>query len=157
MLADWLAAPPVAEWWGDPAEQLALIAEDLDNPAMTALIALAGGDPIAYAQHYPAHHWNAPHFHDLPPDAVAIDAFSAPQGMGQGGAWLDALARRLLESAPVLVIDPEPDNLRAIRAYEKAGFSGAEIRPSEDGSPARILTRRRSPAGHGADAHRQTS
>ena len=32
--------------------------------------------------------------------------------------WADAL----LAEAPVLVIDPEPGNLRAIRAYEKAGF-----------------------------------
>lgn len=143
MLTDRLTAPEVAAWWGDPAEQLALITEDLDNPAMTALIVTADGRPIAYARHDPAHHWNAPHSEDFLAGAIAIDALSSPEGMGQGGAWLAALAEHLLRTAPLLVIDPEPGNPRAIRAYEKTGFSGTDIRASEDGTPARILIRRR--------------
>jgi len=38
-------------------------------------LALMDGAPIAYAQFYPAHHWGAPHFADLPAEALAIDCF----------------------------------------------------------------------------------
>ncbi|SMO98154.1 GNAT family N-acetyltransferase [Paracoccus laeviglucosivorans] len=143
MLGDWLRDARVSCWWRGADEQLAGIAEDLDNPAMRQWLALRDGQPIAYAQFYPAHHWNAPHFRDLPADTIAVDCFAGPDGFGQGGAWLDALARRLLTEASVLVIDPEPENLRAIRAYAKAGFSGQDVRPSEDGTMARIMTRHR--------------
>ncbi len=76
-------------------------------------------------------------------EALAIDCFSGPGGFGHGGLWLRALADTLLAEAPILVIDPEPDNLRAVRAYEKAGFRGEELRPSEDGTLARVMTRHR--------------
>ena len=34
----WLAEPHVARWWGDPAEQYALVSGDLDEPAMDQFI-----------------------------------------------------------------------------------------------------------------------
>ncbi|MCT4334664.1 acetyltransferase [Paracoccus sp. YLB-12] len=142
-LADWLRDPVVAEWWEGPDRQIALVSEDLGNPVMRQLIAFLGSTPLGYAQYYPAHHWLAPHFADLPAEAVAIDVFGAPQGRGHGGAWLRVLCDRLLEDAPLLVIDPDPANLRAIRAYEKAGFAGDSIRIDSEGHPVRVMTRHR--------------
>lgn len=143
MLADWLRLPEVAPWWRGAETQLAGIVEDLDLPEMRQVLALHGDVALAYAQYYPAHHWGAPHFGHLPPGTLAIDCFFGPAGFGLGGAWLRALADQLLAEAPVLVIDPEPDNLRAIRAYAKAGFSGDLLCPSEDGTMARVMTRHR--------------
>ncbi|RJL18005.1 GNAT family N-acetyltransferase [Paracoccus siganidrum] len=143
MLAEWLRQPRVAAFWQDPDHQLALVTEDLDNPAMRQLIALHGDRPVGYAQHYPAHHWPAPHFAHLPSDAIAIDVFAAPAGFGHGGAWLRALGDLLLGQATVLVIDPDPENLRAIRAYRKAGFAGAHVALDAEGHPVRIMTRLR--------------
>jgi aminoglycoside 6'-N-acetyltransferase len=34
LLQQWLQAPEVVRWWGDPDEQAALLREDLDNPGM---------------------------------------------------------------------------------------------------------------------------
>ncbi|MDP5306786.1 GNAT family N-acetyltransferase [Paracoccus spongiarum] len=143
MLADWLRDPVVAAWWPGPDRQIALVAEDMANPVMRQVIASLGGTPVGYAQYYPARHWPAPHFADLAPDAVAIDLFAAPLGLGQGGAWLRALGDLLLDQAPLLAIDPAPANLRAIRAYEKAGFSGDAIRIDSEGQPVRVMTRHR--------------
>lgn len=143
MLANWLRDARVSQWWRDPATQLAEITADLDNPVMQQWLVLLDGGAVGYAQFYPAHHWGAPHFAGLAPDALAIDCFAGPAGFGHGGVWLDGLAQRLLEQASVLVIDPQPSNLRAIRAYAKAGFAGDVIRPSADGSPARVMTRHR--------------
>lgn len=143
LLGDWLRQPTVARWWQDADRQLAGIAEDLDDPVMRQVIVLHRDTAIAYAQHYPAHHWQAPHFAHLPAEAVAIDCFSGPAGFGLGGDWLSALAGALLQGAGVLAIDPQPDNLRAIRAYEKAGFRGDQLRPDEYGIMARVMTRHR--------------
>ena len=44
-------------------------------------------------------------------------------GRGHGSAFIRAFIDRLLANgAPRIVIDPDPANARAIRAYEKAGF-----------------------------------
>jgi aminoglycoside 6'-N-acetyltransferase len=44
-------------------------------------------------------------------------------GRGHGPAYLSLLAERLCaEGAPLVAVDPAVGNLRARRAYEKAGF-----------------------------------
>ena len=143
MLAEWLRDPQTAAWWPDPDHQLTLVTEDLIEPAMRQLIALLGETPVGYAQCYPAHHWPAPHFHDLPRDTIAIDVFGAPDARGHGGAWLRALGDVLLAETGTLAIDPSPDNQRAIRAYEKAGFHGGAIRRDGEGQATRVMTRLR--------------
>jgi aminoglycoside 6'-N-acetyltransferase len=43
--------------------------------------------------------------------------------LGHGSAFVRAHAERLFATgAPAIGTDPHPDNLRARRAYEKAGF-----------------------------------
>lgn len=37
----WLTTPEVVRWWGDPAEQLAFLEEDLEEPLMRQWIAVA--------------------------------------------------------------------------------------------------------------------
>lgn len=143
MLADWLRQPRVAEWWQSPGREIRLIREDLGHMVLRQVIACRGDTALGYAQYYPAHHWPAPHYADLPGDAIAIDVFGSPHGWGQGGAWLRALGDLLLRDASVLAIDPHPDNLRAIRAYEKAGFSGNRIATDGEGLTVRVMTRRR--------------
>ncbi|WP_196216733.1 GNAT family N-acetyltransferase [Paracoccus shanxieyensis] len=143
MLEGWLHDPRVTPWWRGPEAQLAGIEDDLDEPVMRQWLAMLNDQPAAYAQFYPAHHWKAPEFLGLPANALAIDCFSGPDGFGHGAAWIAALAERLLVETPVLVIDPEPANLRAIRAYAKAGFAGEALRPAEDGTMVRIMTRHR--------------
>lgn len=147
MLGDWLRHPEVTAWWPDPDRQIVSIREDLDNPAMTQWIAQAGDGPTAiplgYAQHYPAHHWPAPHFADLPADAIALDVFGAPTGFGRGGVWLRALSDTLIRSATCLAIDPSPENRRAIRAYEKAGFRGIRNATDSAGAQVWVMTRLR--------------
>jgi aminoglycoside 6'-N-acetyltransferase len=87
--------------------------------------------PFAYAQDYAVDRWPQAHFAGLPQGSRAIDSFiGEPEmiGLGHGSAYLRLLAARLrADGAPVVAIDPEVDNLRARRAYEKAGFVGDRI------------------------------
>ncbi len=65
---------------------------------------------------------------DVPPEAVAMDLFiGEPEFRGKG--WGTGVLRACLErlvfgemEAPLAMIAPDPENARAVRSYEKAGF-----------------------------------
>ena len=60
-------------------------------------------------------------------------------GQGHGSGFLRLLAERLKdEGAPVVAIDPDVDNLRARRAYERAGFRGDTVVETAEG-PAILM------------------
>jgi hypothetical protein len=55
-------------------------------------------------------------------------------GRGHGATYLRLLAVQLLVAgAPLVAIDPDEDNHRARRAYQKAGFQGQTVVESNDG------------------------
>ncbi len=141
LLARWLRAPAVRRWWGDPERELRLLEEDLNDPAMTMLIASCDGRAIGYLQEYDVHAWPQACFAHLPPGTRAIDMFIGEAdmlGAGHGSALLRRLALRLKTAgAPAVAIDPDPQNARAIRAYEKAGF--VIDRPVETDEGAALL------------------
>ena len=60
---------------------------------------------------------------------------SDPAGNGaHGAAFIRAHGDRLfVQGAPALGTDPNPQNARAIRAYEKAGFVRGEVRDTDWG------------------------
>jgi aminoglycoside 6'-N-acetyltransferase len=138
LLEQWLRTPEVVRWWGDPDEQLALLRGDLNDPRMAMQIVSLGGKPFAYAQDYDVNSWPQPHFSSLPPRSRAIDSFIGEPDMisrGHGSTYLRLLAERLrTEGAPRVAIDPDEDNYRARRAYEKAGFQGNKVIKGDDGS-----------------------
>jgi aminoglycoside 6'-N-acetyltransferase len=137
-----LQTPEVRRWWGDPEEQAALLEEDLSEPRMVMRIVSFEGQPFAYAQDYAVHVWPQPHFSGLPEGSRAIDAFIGEPdmiGQGHGSGFLRLLAERLKdEGAPVVAIDPDVDNLRARRAYERAGFRGDTVVETAEG-PAILM------------------
>lgn len=144
MIAAWLAEPHIAEWWGDPQTEIAHIREHMDSISVEPLIVELGGRPIAYLQSYDPHLEDDHPYQDQPFGTVGIDLSIGPPellGIGHGSAILAQFAEDLVEEgAPRLVIDPDPRNLRAIRAYEKAGFRAIGERTSIYG-PALLMAR----------------
>jgi aminoglycoside 6'-N-acetyltransferase len=135
LLAGWLAAPHVAEWWTDGVEaSLAEIRQAMDSIDTEPLIVELAGRPIAYLQSYDPHLEDGHPYADQPFGTLGIDISIGPAemvGIGHGSAIVRQFVEELFdEGAPRVVIDPHPDNKRAIRAYEKAGFREIDRRSS---------------------------
>ena len=143
LVARWLHTPEVVRWWGDPQQQILLLTEDLDEPRMRQWIVEHERQPFAYIQAYRPHAWPQSHLAHLPERAEVLDAFiGEPKmlGCGHGSAMLRVFAQRLrAEGAPVVAIDPAPDNHRARRAFARAGFVGEDVVNAGDGPAVLML------------------
>jgi aminoglycoside 6'-N-acetyltransferase len=133
----WLKAPHVAEWWGDPDQQFALVGEDLDHPAMDQFVVTFDDRPFAYLQCYDPQAWPEHGFGALPNGARGIDQFIGESDMidrGHGHRLICSFVDDLLAAGtPRVVTDPAPGNARAIRAYQKAGFEKSRVVTTPDG------------------------
>jgi aminoglycoside 6'-N-acetyltransferase len=140
----WLRSPEVVEWWGDPDHELTLLEEDLDDPNMTMWIVAFDGRAFAYIQDYDPLAWDMHHFADLPAGSRGIDQFIGEPdmiGLGHGSEFVRRHVDWLMErGAPAIGVDPDPENFRAIRAYEKAGFHRGDVVETEWG-PSLLMTR----------------
>lgn len=126
-------------WWveadGQPSDDF--VADDLNDPHAALWIVSDGARPFAFIQDYDPHAWPGHHFAFLPPGSRGIDQFIGEPdmiGRGHGSAFIRAHADALMRAgAPAIGTDPDPDNARAIRAYEKAGFVAGEERDTQWG------------------------
>lgn len=119
-----LTEPEVAEWFdADGGELVALI----DAPSVTPFLVRRSGVPVGYAQTY---HANADAFwQDLgvPRETMGIDLSlggALNRGVGIGPRVIRTLIDRMfrMDGVVQIIIDPRPDNGRAVRAYSKCGF-----------------------------------
>jgi RimJ/RimL family protein N-acetyltransferase len=143
--------PHVAEWWDGPVslsdvreEYGAHIASPLVHPRLACL----DGVPVGYIHSYQAMGHGGGWWPDVTdPGVHGIDAFLADASRldrGLGTAMVAQLVDELFRDPAVtrLQIDPDPENLRAIRCYEKAGFRREGEITTPDG-PALLMLRDR--------------
>jgi aminoglycoside 6'-N-acetyltransferase len=142
MVRTWQMAPHVQAWWDD--DPITLASED--EPGTDQYIVAAEGRPFAYLQCYlqSAHPGNGLGTH--PAGTRGIDQFiGEPEmiGRGHGSHFIRRFVDELLLSGtPRVVTDPDPENRRAVRAYEKAGFERDRVVDTPDG-PALLMVRNR--------------
>jgi aminoglycoside 6'-N-acetyltransferase len=137
MIRRWLQTPEVVRWWGDPDEQYELVSSDLDHPDMDQFIVSLDGRPFAYIQCYRLSTWNQG-FGDHPKETRGIDQFIGEPDLlarGHGGKFIRQFVDECFKNgAPRVVTDPDPVNMRAVRAYEKAGFERVGLVDTPDGT-----------------------
>jgi RimJ/RimL family protein N-acetyltransferase len=134
MLREWMARPHWREWWGDPDTELGHVRDMVEGRDTTRpYLLFVDGEAAGYIQawfigHHQNETWIAdnPWLAELPADAVGVDislADGGRLGRGIGSAALAAFTRRLIaEGRRTIIIDPDPANVWAVRAYEKAGY-----------------------------------
>ena len=148
LLCDWLNRPHIAERWGGPvseAEVRSKYSARIQSTSVSCYIAVFDGVPAGFIQSYVAAEgtdgwW--PDEHD--PGVIGIDQFVADAdnlGRGVGTLMVSEFVRHLFQNFAVTKIqaDPAPDNLRAIRCYEKCGFRKADVIETPNG-PAILMT-----------------
>jgi aminoglycoside 6'-N-acetyltransferase len=136
LIKRWLKMPHIIEWWGEPGEQFDLVSGDLTHPAMDQYIVATGEREFAYIQCYRMTEWNTG-FGPQPDGTRGIDQMIGEPDMierGHGSAFIRAFIEDLLAAGvPRVVTDPDPTNARAIRCYEKAGFTRDRLVDTPDG------------------------
>ena len=155
LLHGWLQRAHVAEWWGGEDARLDFeqvrakyLPRVMAAERVTPYIATLDGVPFAYAQSYVALGCGGGWWEDeTDPGVRGIDQFLAERsqlGQGLGTRLVNALVALLFANPHVTKIqaDPVPSNLRAIRCYEKAGFTAVRTVVTPDG-PALYMIRER--------------
>jgi aminoglycoside 6'-N-acetyltransferase len=134
LLESWLNAPHWREWWGEPETELGYISDMVEGRDTTRpFLFLLDNEPAGYIQVWTiADHLKepwlsmAPWMSQVPAESVGVDigiGEAAKLSRGLGSTVVRLFAERLsAEGHETILIDPEVRNLRAIRAYEKAGF-----------------------------------
>lgn len=132
VIASWLKQSHWREWWGEPNEALDEIRAAIGDDATEPLIVELAGKPLAYLQSYDPHLEDGHPYQDQPFGTLGLDLSIGPAellGKGHGSAILRQFIAELFdEGCPRVVIDPHPDNVRAIKSYEKAGFRHFDTR-----------------------------
>lgn len=141
LLHRWLNTPHVASEWDNNTTR-----EDIQekfgakiiSTIQRAFIVYHNSEPLGYIQAYQASKVGDGWWPGLSSDIVGFDQFiGVPEklGKGLGSGFVKALSDWLLELRHVskCITDPSPSNLRAIRAYEKAGFIRVGLVQTPDG------------------------
>ena len=138
LMLGWLSKDHVKEWWNDADDTLEKVALHYGANDETERFILYEKDeekeiPIGYFQYY---------FAD--DDSIGIDQFIGEKdylnrGIGTRAIkiFVEMIARRHRPAR--IILDPSPENKRAVRCYEKVGFKYYENRHTGDGSLAYMM------------------
>ena len=150
-LAEWLARPHVAEWWGPPEgldEVRREYGEAMASDVVWPFVAVLDGVPVGFVQVYDVMRADPSWWQDeRDPGARGIDQFIADAsllGRGLGSRMVAEIVAQIFADPAVTKVqaDPSPDNARAIRAYEKAGFRRTGRVTTPDGEAELMVVRR---------------
>lgn len=153
LLWAWLNRPHVAARWGGPITLERVQAKYrprlTGGGPVTPYLACLDGVPVGFIQSYWATQVPGEWPEERDPGVMGIDQFLADGerlDRGLGTQMVRQFVIRLLEDPRVTRIqtDPSPDNARAIRCYEKAGFRPHGLVATRDG-PALLMRINRSP------------
>ena len=141
LLFEWLQLPHIKEWWDDGDDTLEKVRDHYSrDPEKTERFILLYSDseseplsPSGYFQCY------------IRSDgAIGIDQFLADPSILNQGIGTKAISAfveliKNLYSRSAIIVDPAPENKRAIRCYKKVGFQHRETITGVPSRPAYVM------------------
>jgi RimJ/RimL family protein N-acetyltransferase len=150
VLMSWLNEPHVAEFWQE-SQDIEVFREKflfgLSGRGVAAYIVELEGRAIGFIQSYEAALVGGGWWPGFSRGIFGIDQFIGEKdliGRGIGTELIKAFVETLFDDPTVseVIADPDPNNGRAIRAYEKAGF--VKVREiTTPGGPAFLMSMKR--------------
>lgn len=149
LLTEWLNKPHLQKWWRAEKVNLNKVREKylpriFEEDTAKPFLAFLNEKPIGYIQYYFASKGDPNWWPDNPGNGViGIDQFIADSDnldLGFGTTMILQFLRFLKKTIDIteIRVDPAPNNLRAIRCYEKVGFVKKEFIKTPDG-PALMM------------------
>ncbi len=132
-MLEWLSKEHIKQWWNDGDDTLEKVAlhygEKTDDVRRFILVEVKKDfeKPIGYFQYYFASD-----------NEIGIDQFIGDEnyinkGVGEKTIKMFIKLITRQHKPKVIVLDPSPDNKRAIRCYEKVGFKHYETKKTAEG------------------------
>lgn len=125
----WVGTPEWQEWWEDPKTEWGYVCEAMEDGSAQAYIIEQDDNALGWIQSWRfganrdfAESINEIYLRDFPDDAVGVDISLDPALLGKGVGRLALRQFCQALQAPIITIDPDKANVRAIKAYENAGF-----------------------------------
>lgn len=142
LLFDWLGDPDVQRWYSEGEHSLQNYRQRFaPEPTTHKFIILIDDLPVGYLQAYRLS--DEPEYAaqlGLDHDAISIDLFIGDTRYR--GGWGSLVLRQALDTivfgqmgAGYACCNPDPENARAVKAYQKAGFQGDRVVWIEDDAP----------------------
>jgi len=131
LLRQWLNADHIKDHWQETEDDEKLkkkFIEELPLRGVSAFIILKNKTPIGYIQYYDAKRVGGGWWEQESPGTFGIDLMIGMvefHGRGLGAQIIKEFVSFVRSKEPFLktiIIDPDPKNFRAVRAFEKAGF-----------------------------------
>jgi RimJ/RimL family protein N-acetyltransferase len=152
LLWHWLNRPHVAEWWRGEVSldevREKYLPRIVGSGDASPYLAYWDGEPAAYIQSYVAAHGDPAWWPDEPgPGVRGIDQFLAREDQLNRGLGTELVLQFVTflmrdETVTEIRVDPHPDNARAIRCYEKAGFRKVARITTPDGPAVMMVLER---------------
>lgn len=147
LLLTWLSRKHVKQWWNDGDDTLEKVAlhygtEEADVARFILVQSTASGErPIGYFQYYIVSN-----------EVIGIDQFIGEIdciNQGIGTAAIQLFLKMIIpgHQPGQIIVDPHPENKRAIRCYEKVGFVYYATERREKGESAYIMRLRNQDEG----------
>lgn len=148
LIRKWLARPDIQDWWGPVSATEAEVNMALASEHALCRIIEADGAPVGYAHAVDATLWGDNLPEDLEPGTWDLDLFVAAEehrGKGVGQAALALFRDEVFATtlAVAVCVFPSVRNERAVRAYEKAGFSWQRVWHDPKTGPAWFMVAKR--------------
>jgi len=139
LMLEWLLKEHIKQWWNDGDDTLEKVVlhygEKFDDVERFILFEVKDDieKSIGYFQYYP-----------VPNGSIGIDQFIGEEDYvdkGVGEAAIKLFINLIVDrqNPTSIILDPSPDNKRAVRCYEKVGFKYYETKRTEDGSLAYMM------------------
>jgi aminoglycoside 6'-N-acetyltransferase len=143
LMQRWLQTSQVKVWWPDAGTKIALMQQDMNNPAINMQVVSLINHPFAYVHDHDAHAFGMPQYGDLPMGSRVLATFVGDadfMGQGHSAGYIDARVRDLRLKHPMVAVGPSTTDTRAIGIFAKAGFHKRRLAATRDGKLVQVMT-----------------